>query len=290
MTPAKPLTYDPPRVSADSLPYTLLILLVELAVGSLAVTVLFDQRRMVTRGYVQMGAMVVVPTALLALLVAFGVTVRPEIDGYLFSTGWFDGFRWTLGAFLAVSAAYMVAAFAGRRDLGLRIGAVGIVLGLAVLGLLAGFVAPPAWSYPGVVASMLAAALALGGSLMAMSWGHWYLTNSGLPKEPLEQMSLLLVAALALQFVLLVVGVIAPVREVPLTESAFGVPLGANPAFWLRVAVGILFPLSLAFLAWKAASIRGMMSATGLLYIATGAVLAGEVLARGLLFATGSAV
>jgi hypothetical protein len=290
LTPAKPLTYDPPRVSADSLPYTLLILLVELAVGSLAVTVLFDQRRMVTRGYVQMGAMVVVPTALLALLVAFGVTVRPEIDGYLFSTGWFDGFRWTLGAFLAVSAAYMVAAFAGRRDLGLRIGAVGIVLGLAVLGLLAGFVAPPAWSYPGVVASMLAAALALGGSLMAMSWGHWYLTNSGLPKEPLEQMSLLLVAALALQFVLLVVGVIAPVREVPLTESAFGVSLGANPAFWLRVAVGILFPLSLAFLAWKAASIRGMMSATGLLYIATGAVLAGEVLARGLLFATGNAV
>jgi len=290
LTPAKPLTYDPPRVSADSLPYTLLILLVELAVGSLAVTVLFDQRRMVTRGYVQMGAMVVVPTALLAWLVAFGVTVRPEIDGYLFSTGWFDGFRWTLGAFLAVSAAYMVAAFAGRRDLGLRIGAVGIVLGLVVLGLLAGFVAPPAWSYPGVVASMLAAALALGGSLMAMSWGHWYLTNSGLPKEPLEQMSLLLVAALALQFVLLVVGVIAPVREVPLTESAFGVSLGANPAFWLRVAVGILFPLSLAFLAWKAASIRGMMSATGLLYIATGAVLAGEVLARGLLFATGNAV
>ena len=127
----------------------------------------------------------------------------------------------------------------------------------------------------------------IGGSLMAMSWGHWYLTNSGLPKEPLEQMSLLVVGALGLQLVLLVVGVIAPVREVPLTESAFGVSLGANPAFWLRVAVGLLFPLFLSVLAWKAASIRGMMSATGLLYIATGAVLAGEVLARGLLFATG---
>lgn len=290
MTPREGLAYDPARVSADSLPYTLLILLVELAVGSLAVTVLFDKRRMVTRGYVQMGAMVVVPTALLALLVAFGIRVEDEIDGYFFSTGWFDPFRWSLVAFLAVSAAYMVAAFAGRRDVGLVLGAAGSAVGVIVLVLLAGLVAPPAWSLPGVVASMLAAALALGGSLMAMSWGHWYLTNSGLPKEPLEQMSLLVVAALALQLVLLLVGVVAPVREVPLTESAFGVSLGANPAFWLRVAVGLLFPLFLAFLAWKAASIRGMMSATGLLYIATGAVLAGEVLARGLLFATGNTV
>jgi hypothetical protein len=32
------------------------------------------------------------------------------------------------------------------------------------------------------------------------------------------------------------------------------------------------------------------MSATGLLYIALGALLAGEVLARGLLFSTGRAV
>jgi hypothetical protein len=103
-------------------------------------------------------------------------------------------------------------------------------------------------------------------------------------------MSLLVAGALALQCILLVVAVIAPVREVPLSDSAFGVSLGANPAFWLRIGVGLAAPLVLALLAWQAASIRGMMSATGLLYIATGAVLAGEVLARGLLFATGTAV
>lgn len=277
-------------MSADSLPFTLLILLVELAVGSLAVTVLFDARRMVTRGYVQMGAMVVVPTALLALLVTWGVDVAPEIDGYVFSTDWFEPFRWALVAFFAASAAHMVSAFAGRRDAGLVLGSTAIAIGVATLLLLAGFVAPPAWSYPGLVVSLLAGALALGGTLMAMSWGHWYLTNSGLPKEPLEQMSLLVVGAIVLQSVLLVVGAIAPVREAPLTESAFGVSLAANPAFWLRVGVGLVSPLALAVLAWKAASIRGMMSATGLLYIATGAVLAGEVLARGLLFATGAAL
>jgi hypothetical protein len=277
-------------VSADSLPYTLLILLVELAVGSLAFTVIFDARGQVTRGYVQMGAIVVVPTALLALLVARGLHVSPEIDGYLFSTDWFDPFRWTLIAFLAVSATHLVAALAGQRRAGIVLGTVAIVIGVVSLVLLAGLVEKPAWSFAGVAASLIAAALALGGTLMAMSWGHWYLTNSGLPKEPLEEMSLFVLGALVLQCVLLVIGVIAPVREEPLTNSAFGVSLGANPAFWLRVGVGLLFPLVLAFLSWKAAGIRGMMSATGLLYIATGAVLAGEVLARGLLFATGIAV
>jgi hypothetical protein len=262
----------------------------ELAVGSMAVTVLFDARGMVTRGYVQMGAMVVVPTALLALLVAWGLNVRPEIDGYLFSTDWFEPFRWTLVAFLVVAIVQMVAAFAGRRGAAIGLGGAATAVGAVALVLLAGLVAEPAWSLAGVVASMLAAALALGGTLMAMSWGHWYLTNSGLPKEPLEQMSLLCVAALILQVVLLIVSVIAPVREVPLTDSAFGVELGANPAFWLRVGVGLVFPLVLAVLAWQAATIRGMMSATGLLYIATGAVLAGEILARGLMFATGMAV
>ena len=54
--------------------------------------------------------------------------------------------------------------------------------------------------------------------------------------------------------------------------------------------MGLVFPIVLAILAWQAATIRGMMSATGLLYIAVAAVLAGEVLARGLLFATGAAV
>ena len=59
--------YDPALVNPDALPYTSLILLVELAVGTLGVVTLFDARRMVTVGYVQMGAIVVVSGALLAL-------------------------------------------------------------------------------------------------------------------------------------------------------------------------------------------------------------------------------
>jgi hypothetical protein len=277
-------------VSADSLPYTVIILLLELAVGSLAFVTLFDARGHVTRGYVQMGAVLAVPSALLALLLALQTEARPDIDGYTLRPGAFDAFRVVLVLFTGVAGVQLFAAFAGRRRESLLLGAAGSLVGAVALALLAAVVADPAWSYLGVLLSMLAAAVAVGGSMMAMSWGHWYLTSGSLPKEPLEQMSLVVVAAVAVQGVLLVVAVAAPAREVPLTEAAFGVSLGQNPAFWLRVAVGLVFPGVLALLAWQAASIRGMMSATGLLYIAAGAVLAGEVLARGLLFATGAVV
>ena len=90
------------------------------------------------------------------------------------------------------------------------------------------------------------------------------------------------------QYVL--IGAILPARSVPLSEGAIGVTLARNPALWLRVGVGLFFPVGVAYLAYKAATIRGMMSATGLLYIALGAILAGEVLARGLLFSTGATV
>ena len=68
--------------------------------------------------------------------------------------------------------------------------------------------------------------------------------------------------------------------------SMAGLSIGENPALWLRMLVGLLFPVVLAYMAWRSSGERAMMSATGLLYIAMGAVMAGEVLARGLLFAT----
>jgi len=275
-------------VNAASLPYTVLLLLVELAIGSLAVTVLFDARRMVTRGYVKMGAVLVFACAILAVAAVEAIGA-PQIDGYTLEAGWMPALRASLWVLTVISAAYLIATFIERYRLGIVLGASGTISGVVALVAFAGLVGPPTWSYAGTLASLLAGTLVLGGTTMAMSWGHWYLTNSGLPKEPLEQMSLLVLGAIVVQAVLVVVGAIAPVREVPLT-TGLEVGLGQNPAFWLRVGIGLLFPAFLAWLAWKAATIRGMMSATGLLYIAMGAVMVGELLGRGLLFTTGSAV
>ena len=278
-------------MNAASLPYTLELLLAELAVGTLAAVTLFDARGSVTSGYVKTGAVMVGALAALALWIALtAIAPDREIEGYALSSGWIAPFRAALGAFAALSALHVYASFSERRPASLWTGTLGSIAGAGALVAFAGVVAPPAWSYAGVVASTLASAAALGGALGAMTWGHWYLTNSGLPKRPLEEMSLLLLAALAVQLALVAVALAAPVRTAPFTDSAFGVDLEANPALWLRVAVGLIFPALLSWFAWRAAAIRGMMSATGLLYIALGAVLAGAVLARGLLFSTGAAV
>ena len=57
----------------------------------------------------------------------------------------------------------------------------------------------------------------------------------------------------------------------------------------LRI-LGLLLPIALSWMAWRSSRERAMNAATGLLYLATAAVLGGELLGRGLLFVTGKAV
>jgi hypothetical protein len=77
-----------------------------------------------------------------------------------------------------------------------------------------------------------------------------------------------------------------PVREEPTPENPVDVGILGNPALYLRIGVGIVFPIILAVLSLKTTRLRAMQSATGLLYICMGAVFAGEVLAKGLMFLT----
>lgn len=273
-------------MNAASLPYSLLILLVELAVGSLVMLAVFDGRRQVTTGYVKAGAVTIVPLAVLALWLDASLGSAGELDGYPLRPDWGTPLRLALVVFGALTIAHLVAALLERHRAGVLLAAIGSAAGVVALALLAALIAAPTWSYALTLASVLVAAGVLGAALMSMMWGHWYLTSGRLPKEPMEQMALIVLAALIVQGVLVFAGTVLPAREVPLTEG-FGVNLGQNPAYWLRVGVGLIFPALLAVLAWRSAQIRGMMSATGLLYIALGAVLAGEVLARGLLFSTG---
>jgi hypothetical protein len=277
-------------VNASSLPYTVLLLLAELAVGGLAVMTIFDARGEVTRGYIKAGALTVVPLALLAGWTLASISPTDDVGGYALSEGWFTPARVSIAAFLVLSGAHLIAVLRDQAEWGVRLGTIASIAGVAALGAIGMLVAPSAWSAWGVVGSIIAAAALLGSALMAMMWGHWYLTSGRLPKEPMEQMSLLVFGAVLVQTVFVLLALLAPAREVPLSESSFGVGLGGNPAFWLRILVGLVFPALLAWLAWRTARIRGMMSATGLLYIALGALLAGEVLARGLLFSTGQAV
>ena len=276
-------------MNLDALPYTVLLILAEFSVGSLVAVLLADARGMVVASYVKLSAVLVLIGAALTLLAAANVS-GAELDGYRLDEGLSGPVQGVCGAFLALAAAYAFLVLRERRSLSLGVGGLAAAVGLAGLGLLAYQVSPPTWGFAGVLLSLLVGALALGLVSEAMVLGHWYLVSPRLPARPLRELTLLLLAVLALQGVLLIVNAALPAREAPESTALLAGSLGANPAFWLRVGVGLLFPIALAYMAWQSSIDSAMMSATGLLYIAVGAVFVGEVLARGLLFATGAPV
>ena len=273
----------------DALPYTVLLILAEFSVGSLIAVLIADARGMVVASFVKLSAAIVVAGAALALLAAVNVS-GSEPGGYRLNEGLYPAVRGVSIAFLACAAAYAVLVLRGKRELSLRAGGVAVAVGLAGLGLLAYQVSGPTWGFAGPLLSVLAGALALGLVSEAMVLGHWYLVQPKLPGRPLQELTFLLVAVLVVQGALLVLNAAVPAREVPESTAVLAGSLASNPAFWLRVGVGLLFPLALAAMAWQSSREQAMMSATGLLYIAVGAVFAGEVLARGLLFVTASPV
>jgi len=56
---------------------------------------------------------------------------------------------------------------------------------------------------------------------------------------------------------------------------------------WLRLIVGLIFPLIVCWASVQTARTRSMESATGLLYINVGSIAAGTILAAGLYFGAG---
>ena len=114
--------------------------------------------------------------------------------------------------------------------------------------------------------------------------GHWYLVTPQLSPRVFLLINAGLAAALGVQ-ALLVLGMAG--------AALVAAPAETGPAallehyrwwFGLRVGVGVVFPLVLSWMIWRTARTRSMMAATGLLYIATGAVVSGEIIARVLYF------
>ncbi len=276
-------------MNLDALPYTVLLILGEFSVGSLVALLFVDARGMAPGSYVKLSALIVVIGAALALLASFNVS-GADFDGYRVHEGLFAPVRGVFIALLALTASYAWLVLRGQRRPSFVAGWLAAAVGLAGLGLLAYQVSPPTWSFAGTLLSFLAGAMALGLVSEAMILGHWYLVSPKLPGKPLQELTFLLLVGLALQGLLLIVNATIPVREAPESAAVLAGSLGSNPAFWLRVGVGLLFPVALAYMAWRSSLERAMMSATGLLYIAVGSVVVGEVLARGILFVTASPV
>jgi hypothetical protein len=126
---------------------------------------------------------------------------------------------------------------------------------------------------------------ATGGVFAAMVLGHWYLVSPKLGEAPLVLMSRLLLWIVAVQLALFVAWLAAGAGA---GRSPFEPLVGQWALFvWLRLLIGLVFPLIVSWAAVKTAMTRSMESATGLLYINVGAIAAGTILAAGLYFGAG---
>jgi hypothetical protein len=273
----------------EALPYTLLIIFAEFSAGSLIATLVADSRGMVVASFVKLSAVFVVAGAALALLAAFGAS-GSNVGDYNLREELSTAVTIVAGFSFVATLPYLFLVYRGERPLSLRIGTVAAAIGVGLLGLIAYQISPPAWSFFGVLLSVLIGAFVLGFANESMVLGHWYLVSPKLPGKPLQELTFLLLVFIALQFVIVVLNASIPVRDAPDSSAVLAGSLGSNPAFWLRVGVGLVFPLALAYMAWQSSREHAMMSATGLLYILVGAVFVGELLGRGILFVTGAPV
>ncbi|HEX9038728.1 MAG TPA: hypothetical protein VF808_17230 [Ktedonobacterales bacterium] len=171
-----------------------------------------------------------------------------------------------------------------------------------------------------VVVAFVCGALALGGVMTAMLLGHWYLNTPTASGKPLEFVTTLTIAALALELLVTpFIGaatihatvqkvVVAPGTTIQtggghVTVSTPTVGLGQSgrsnqngqPAaaretpitntalLALEYILGFVAPLILAAVALYLTRGRSFQSATGMLYLCVSFIFLGEILARGLL-------
>jgi hypothetical protein len=273
-------------MSVAALPFATFLLLLEFAAGTQAVLLVPQIRGQVSPGFLKMGAVMAFAGAALALWTTTALPTGAEVAGYRLDPSFIGPMRAAVAVFALLSLVTL--AFVLREDerRGRVLNAVASLAALVALALAAAVLRLPTWGYPGALLSLLAGAASLGAVSLGMTLGHWYLVTPRLPEKPLNELTLVLLGCVALQTLVMAVNAVLPVREVPLSPDATAAALVENLWFWLRVGVGLLFPLGLAYMAWQSSVVRAMMSATGLLYIAMGAVLAGEIVARALLFTT----
>lgn len=267
--------------ASGALPYTLLLLLLELGVGGALVMHAVHLRRQATPGFVR-ATTIMVPIVLgLAFWTAF--TLDGDIvEGFPVRSAPRDALVWVLAAATAISVAHNAALYTDRDPVARRLGWLLSGLGVAALGLTAAVLAGSPELLTAV--SLGFGALAIGLAAVGLALGHWYLVTPRLPARPLVEITTALLIVVAIQAVLFGVALAVTVEE-PI--GGRDLALSSDPTFWLRIVIGFALPLVFGWMAWMTARMRSMMAATGLLYLTTAAVLAAQIAARALLLDSG---
>ena len=256
-----------------------------LALGTYAAVILLRERTTATSGYLVFTTACAIGFGVLAYLSDQALPASLGDSPVVIDPAWDGPRQMALGAFIALVSAALL----------LRRVHLGVATVCAWLGLTAGLATlvfgALAWGGGGLGNAALLVQLGvlaagIGGFFAAMILGHWYLVTPKLPESPLILLTRVLVAVMAAQVVLFAFWTATGAG--PADVAPFAALVGPWALFvWLRLLVGLVFPLIVSVASVRTASTRSMESATGLLYINVGSVAAGTILAAGLYFGAG---
>ena len=258
------------------------VVLVEFAAGTFAITWLTDLKNEVGRSFLSTQVLTCLVLVALARFLTDSVTFKSGDQLYKADQTWVGLQGVLLIVWLVALALYTLMVWFGTDRARWWVGGAATIIGIATLladalvyrgTYLGGWIAP---------VSFVAAAVASGGVLCGMLLGHWYLVTPALTVAPLLRINFIYMWGLLAQ------GVLVLVNAGPWASGATGVLLtDFAPIFWLRVIVGIIFPLVLGWMTWQTCKIKSHQSSTGFLYVALACVIAGEIVSKVLLFSTG---
>jgi hypothetical protein len=274
----------PAEQIARNLAFVNWTVLAGLAVGAFASVVLLRLRTDATKGYLGFTGLCAAAFGGLAWLADGALPAIAAAGSPVTVDASWDLLRRVLLAILALGAlGYSIGLFRGARAPLLGIGTLAAGLGTLVAGALT-------WG-GGVIGSvplalqLIALASAIGGSFAGMILGHWYLVTPKLSTGPALALTRGLLWVVALQVTLFAAWVGFGGGQ---NLAPFGPLTGPWALFvWLRLLVGLIFPLVITWAAGQTIRTRSMESATGLLYIDVGAIASGTILAAGLYFGAG---
>jgi uncharacterized protein YhhL (DUF1145 family) len=272
---------------AQVLPLALFLLAAEWVIGSFAVMLMADAQGEISGAFLGRYGLTFFLGGLFTLWLRsqYPSTEALADGGFTLQTQWLGREQTALIWFVVLLGLYNPAVWFGLRTARRVAGGLAVVAGVSTLVFSALAYGQEPWTGIGTIANFLAASLALGAATTGLAVGHSYLTHP-MSHRPLRDITIVLFLALLVQIVSLpiylgMLGSQAAADKSSALLGTYGLILG------VRLAIGLFFPIVLAILAWHTTRIQAMRSATGLLYIGSGVILTGEIVAKVLFFIGG---
>jgi hypothetical protein len=261
----------------------------ELAVGgmfALAIPPFFK----IERGFYKSTASVYLASALMATVGLGMLAWRATGNHPPSSTSlWIVCAIWVV--FCVLFALYVVTLWTDNGALRARTFSLGLLAGLIAVTALVLMLKPASFGLVvsiAYVATTVTSAMVLGLVSGAMMFGHWYLIDLGMDVEYLRSFIRLVGIALIADMAAmgLALAVLALFGGHGATSAIVDLFENHLTLFAMRVVLGPVASIVLAWMCWQTLKIPQTMAATGLLYIALMSVIVGEMLGRFILFRT----